>query len=109
MKLIKEVLEYIATTDLFGIFPLDVIMHFVLGAIIFYVFLRLFKRLLPAFIGILALALLKEAFDWEIMMRTQLYFEPVKDILVTMVGASICLLPIKNIKNFKITNRSINL
>lgn len=91
MEFIKDILEYIATTHVLGFFPLDVIMHFVLGAIIFYFFLKVFGTQTFAYAGILLLAISKEIFDWEIMMRTQLYLEPVKDIVVTILGAYVAI------------------
>jgi len=87
MSQIREILEFIAKTSLFGIFPLDIIMHFIVGASLLFLFLKTFKKLLPTFLGILFLAILKELFDWDIMMRNKFYFEPIKDIIVTLLGA----------------------
>ena len=94
---IRHFFETIAHTELPMGIPLDVVLHFVLGAIFFLIAYKLFnKKLLPSLGVIFLIAISKELFDMGVVIRKHLYFEPFKDILVTMIGAATCLIPLKN-------------
>ncbi len=88
MIFIKDFFGAIATTKLWGVIPLDIVLHFVIGAMIFWFFCQFFKKsiLIPLLL-VFFIALTKEAFDLGVVMRNQFYLEPFKDIIITMLGA----------------------
>ena len=45
--------------------------------------------------AIFLIAISKELFDLDVVMRNQFYLEPFKDILVTTIGATICLVALR--------------
>lgn len=95
MELIGKLLQYIANTSFLGI-PLDIITHILVGALIFFFFRRkCFKRSWSYFF-VVALAVQKELFDAHAIYLNQKYMEPVKDILVTVLGALILDLVFRN-------------
>jgi hypothetical protein len=88
MNLIRDFFGTIATTKLWGNIPLDVVLHFVLGALLFWILTKLLRKSIMASLLILLLiAISKELFDLGVVLRNYFYLEPFKDILITMVGA----------------------
>jgi hypothetical protein len=68
------------------------VLHFVLGALIFWALTKLLKRsILISLLILFFIAVSKEAFDLGVVMRNQFYLEPFKDIIITMAGAFILL------------------
>lgn len=88
MNYVKDFFGAIATTKLWGTIPLDIVLHFILGALIFWLLRKLLKQtILFSLVILLLVALSKEAFDLGVVMRNQFYLEPFKDVIVTMAGA----------------------
>lgn len=82
-KSIHNILGTISNTVLFGWLPLDMLLHFTLGAVI-TILLRL-KGKSPtfAFVIVLLLEIAKEIFDSFSLTAT--WEEAIKDLLITMI------------------------
>lgn len=84
MKIINEALIYISKNDLFGILPLDILFHYVIGVFLTIALLKIFKNnLVFSLLGVLFLELLKEYYDSFTM--TASLGESLKDIFVTLI------------------------
>lgn len=101
MNLLKDFFGAIATTKIGGIIPLDIVLHFFLGALIYWFLTKFLKQsVFFSLVILLLIALSKEAFDLGVVMRNQFYLEPFKDIIVTMAGALLLIRLSKNQKRF---------
>ncbi|GAB4011672.1 MAG: hypothetical protein Fur0010_06470 [Bdellovibrio sp.] len=84
MKFINEALIYISKNDLFGVLPLDILFHYIIGVILTIGLLKAVKNnLILALIGLLIIELLKEYYDSFTM--TASLGESLKDIFVTLI------------------------
>ena len=87
LELIRSFFKMVALTSLPGGIPLDIVLHLILGTLIFIGFLKIFpERLILALFLVFFIAVSKELFDLGVVMRNQFYLEPFKDIAVTMVA-----------------------
>lgn len=78
----SSIFEYISHNSLFGVIPLDVIAHSVIGYIIVYVLLKKNVNFVVALGVVLLTAIGKELYDAPVM--TSSWGESIKDIFFTM-------------------------
>jgi len=83
---LRAVIAWIGHTEVLGV-TLDIPAHFFLGAAIYYVLVVRGIRPLWCMVTVTLLALLKEAYDLSALLHHRHYLEPLKDLLVTAVGA----------------------
>ena len=73
--------------DIFGHIPKDVLLHFIVGVLLYALLTRLKASVLTALLVVLAVAIGKEVYDAGPSVLALL--EPAKDIAATMLGASV--------------------
>ncbi len=82
---LRSAFAWIGNTKLLGI-SLDIPAHLLIGAILGYWLTTKQWSARRVYLFILALELLKEAYDFPAILKNQEYLEPVKDVLITLLG-----------------------
>lgn len=77
-----QIMRYISSEKIAGVLPLDWVLHFVVGAVLTIILLKLKFRLRNAVIILGILELIKEIFDFQAMTAT--YTEAILDYFITM-------------------------
>ena len=91
----REFNQWIRTQEFMGI-PGDIVAHFVIGALIGWVVYLVVGSDRKAVITILAASVAKEVFfDGYANFHQGMYFEPIKDIVISVVGAFLVLFLLK--------------
>ena len=92
---INTIFGYISTTSLFGIMPLDIICHFLVGLTIGLFLVKLNVKLGPIFVIILAIALGKEYYDSFTLGNANTILEKIKDVFFTIIPLALIFLGLK--------------
>ena len=87
--MIGQIMGYISRTRLFGVIPLDLTMHFLIGGILTIVGLKFNLRLIWVFLGLVLIAGLKEANDYFLHQRVADWTEYASDFGITFVYIAI--------------------
>lgn len=84
---VPETLRWISSTPVAGPVHLDVPVHILAGAAVFLLARAAGWKSARAVAAVAGAALAKELFDAGVVYRNQFYFEPIKDIGVTVLPA----------------------
>ena len=83
-KNMSEILKFISSHKIVGIIPLDLLLHFLVGMVWTIVGLKQRYSFKLVCLGLIAIALLKELYDYNFVYITH-WSEYVSDFLVTLV------------------------
>ena len=67
MKFLTQAFRYISTTKIFGLIPLDSVLHVVVGAILTILLIKLKIRYIYIFLILLIISVIKEIYDYPTM------------------------------------------
>jgi hypothetical protein len=83
--LINNIFGYISNNDLFGVIPLDIICHIIIGLVVTKVCLKLNLGFIKTLIVVSIMAIGKEYYDSFVLYNGNKALEHFKDIFFTLV------------------------